>query len=257
MMHPLEQLAPYVDGTLGRRERATVDEHLRSCARCRSEVEASARARTALRALPEAPVPDLASGFTPDRVTALREAPGRRPATPWPRVVPALAAAAVVALVALVAPRIGGGGEAERAADVGGAAATASEDAIRLEIAGVDYDPASLQQEAAATAGRLADLGSAAEGQVRAESSGAVTAPDARREAGPAASARARRCLQTAFTGHPGELVRIVRARFEGTPAYLGYVLEGPGAGQPPTLLSIWVAAAEDCSILSLSSAEL
>lgn len=258
MTHPLEHLAPYVDGALNPQERADVDEHLRSCARCRAEVEAAARARAAVRALPETPVPDIASGFAPERVAALRRVPSGRTTARWARAVPALAAAAVVALVALVAPRIGGdGGVAERAADVGGAAVTTSEDALRLEIESEDFDGASLQREAAASARRLADRASAADGQVGAEASAAVPSADAAREAGPAASARARRCLRSAFTGHPGNLVRIVRASFEGTPAYLGYVLEGPGAGQPPRLLSIWVAAVEDCSILSLSSAEL
>ena len=38
--HPLDQLAAFVDGTLATAERAVVDEHLRSCARCRGEVEA-------------------------------------------------------------------------------------------------------------------------------------------------------------------------------------------------------------------------
>jgi hypothetical protein len=75
------------------------------------------------------------------------------------------------------------------------------------------------------------------------------------RVAGPAPSARATECLRTAFTGHPGDLVRIRRATFDGTPAYLGYVLESPGAGQPATLVSIWVAAVEDCSIVTFTSA--
>jgi hypothetical protein len=49
--------------------------------------------------------------------------------------------------------------------------------------------------------------------------------------------------------------VQVKRASFEGEPAYLGYVLEGPGAGRPPEALSIWVAAIDDCSILTIASA--
>jgi hypothetical protein len=51
--------------------------------------------------------------------------------------------------------------------------------------------------------------------------------------------------------------VQLRRASFEGTPAYLGFVLESPGAGAPPDILSVWVAAVEDCSILTLTSVRL
>lgn len=258
MTHPLEQLAPYVDGALAPRERAVVDAHLRSCDRCQAEVAASARARAALRALPDVPVPDIAASFSPERVASSRPTPARGSSSPWAKVVPALAAAAVVALVALVAPRVGGGAdEARTASDAGGVEATVpEEDALRLEIVDPDYDEASLQEEAAAFAGQLAG-GQADQGAVGAEASAAPASEDAMRVAGAVPSARARDCLRTAFTGHPGELVRITRATFLGTPAYLGYVLESPGASQPATLLSIWVAAVGDCSILSISSADL
>ena len=257
MTHPFEHLAPYVDGALDQQARDVVDEHLGSCARCRAEVDAASRGRAAVRALPEASVPDIAASFPPDRVAALRAA-SPRPTRPWAKVVPALAAAAVVALVALVLPRIGGsGGSAERAADAGGAVAATPEGPLRLEIAGADFDESSLQREAVAFAGRLTAGGSADQAQGGAETSFTAPAQDAKRMAGPAATGRARDCLRSAFPGHPGELVRIIRARFDGAPAYLGYVLEGPGAGRPATLLSIWVAAVEDCSILSLSSTRL
>ena len=43
MTHPLEQLAPYVDGSLTGPERLEVERHLASCAQCRSEVAVATR----------------------------------------------------------------------------------------------------------------------------------------------------------------------------------------------------------------------
>ena len=72
MTHPLEHLAPYVDGTLAPSERAVVDEHVRSCARCRGELAAAQAAREELRSLPFPAGPDLAaSSFTPARFAQL------------------------------------------------------------------------------------------------------------------------------------------------------------------------------------------
>lgn len=259
MTHPLEQLAPYVDGALDQQERAVVDAHLRSCERCRREVATATRARAAILAIPDAPVPDIAGSFTPERIAgASHQTSARRPASPWAKVAPALAAAAVVALVALVAPRIGGGAGDQTAADAGGVeTALPEEDALRLEIANTDYDHPSLEGEAAAFADQIAGGGHADQAAVGAEASAAPASGGAMRVAGPAPSARAKDCLRTAFIGHPGDLVRIRRATFEGTPAYLGYALERPGAGQPASLVSIWVAAVDDCSIVTFTSAKV
>jgi hypothetical protein len=49
----------------------------------------------------------------------------------------------------------------------------------------------------------------------------------------------------------------LIRARFEGTPAYLAIFTEGPGAGQPADRAIIWVFATDDCRILSSSFAQL
>ena len=51
--------------------------------------------------------------------------------------------------------------------------------------------------------------------------------------------------------------MRLVEASFEGTPAYLAFVLEGPGADQPADQMTVWVAARDDCSIVSLTSVRL
>ena len=84
-----------------------------------------------------------------------------------------------------------------------------------------------------------------------------MAVPDQARFAGPARSARAVACLERAFPGFPGRIVRLRRATFEGTPAFIADVLESPGADTAPDTLSIWVAAIEDCSILTLTSVRL
>jgi Putative zinc-finger len=257
--HPLEHLAPYVDGSLGPSERPAVDEHLRSCARCRGEVEAAGAAREALRSMPEADAPDLASRFTPERIAALT-APRATARSPWAKAVPALAAAAVIALVALVVPRLGTSSDE---ADSSGVEATAAAGGpVRLQLDGIDYDVASLQDAATGFAASLAAGSGPAEAAALDGSSGSeatgVANPDQQaRFADRARSAKATRCLEHAFPGFPGEIVAARLATFEGTPAYLGFVLESPGAGTPPDTLSIWVAAVEDCSILSITSVRL
>ncbi len=260
MTHPLDQLAAFVDGTLDTAERAVVDEHLRSCARCRGEVEAAAAARAALRAMPEPVSPDLSARFTPEQLERLA-APGSSAGTPWSKIVPALAAAAVVALVALVVPRLGtGSDDAGVAADgVAEAGSDQTNAPPRLELLDEDLDELALQEEAAALAVSYAqavapDAGvDAGQGAVGAE----ATAPDQARTAGPARTAQAVSCLEQAFPGFPGRIVRVQEATFEGTPAFIAYVLESPGADAPPDSLSVWVADAADCSILSFTSARI
>jgi anti-sigma factor RsiW len=255
--HPLEHLAPYVDGALAPGERATVDEHLGSCARCRGEVAADRAAREALRSLPEPAAPDLAARFTPERIASL-STPSPKARSPWAKAMPALAAAAVVALVALAVPRLGtssddaGSGGLE-AADT----AVAPSGPVRLALDGTDYDVTSLQEAATAYAATLT-LGDDVAGAAPAEGATAVATPDEQvRFAGRARTAEATRCLRRAFPGFPGEIVAARLARFDGEPAYLGFVLESPGAGTPPDTLSVWVASTQDCSILSITSARL
>jgi anti-sigma factor RsiW len=255
MTHPLDQLAPYVDGSLAGRERVEVERHLASCAQCRSEVAAASEARTALRSMPEVAVPaDLAAPAL-EAMAARATHPAGPPR--WVRAMPLVAAAAVVALLAIITlPRLGGG---DAASDGAGGQALATAPAardLRLEVVSTDFDAASLQTEAQTSAARYADAGATTEPRENAAvASPAGTAED--HVAGPVRSSEALRCLRTAFEGFPGDPVRLVQASFDGTPAYLAFVLEGPGADQPADQMTVWVAARADCSIVSLTSVRL
>jgi hypothetical protein len=68
-------------------------------------------------------------------------------------------------------------------------------------------------------------------------------------------------CLDRAFTpatgsqGLPGQLVRVIQARFRGMPAVLGVYLIGPGAGQPTDIVRVLVASSRGCTILTSTQA--
>jgi anti-sigma factor RsiW len=256
MTHPLDQLAPFVDGSLPAAERADVERHLASCPGCRYEVSFASQARTTLRSLTEVPAPrGLGDAALVEMAEQERKAAaGGRPR--WTRFVPIAAAAVVVGLLAIALPRIGDSDE-----DSGGVAASApgraaaSPGSLRLELQHTDYDPDSLgaaarefaaAQTTPAVAAPQEDAGAVASGS-----------PAPASLASPAQTGKALACLRSAFPDFPGRPVRLIRASFEGTPAYLAYVLEGPGAGQAPDTVSIWVASLRDCGILSFSTVNL
>lgn len=250
MTHPLEQLAPYVDGSLTGPEHLEVERHLASCAQCRSEVAVASEARAALRSMPEVEVP---TDLGVPALEAMGTGESHHPGPPrWVRAMPFVAAAAVVALLVFITlPRLGGGTASDSAAD--GALPTAPDArALRLEVVSTDFDADSLQAEAQTSAARYADATSdPQEGAALSSPAGAT------KTEGAARSSEALRCLRTAFEGFGGDPVRLVEASFEGTPAYLAFVLEGPGAEQPADQMTVWVAARDDCSIVSLTSVRL
>ena len=253
MTHPLEQLAPYVDGSLTGPERLEVERHLASCAQCRSEVAIATEARAALRSMPEVEVPtDLG-------VPALEAMEAREAHHPGPRAgcaaMPFVAAAAVVALLAITLPRIGrrdGGGRQRR-----GRRRSRGPRRPRPAVGGrLHRFRRRLAPSRSAGLGGAICADAASEPQERRRR---CRLPDRRRRRRrePARSSEALRCLRTAFEGFPGDPVRLVEASFEGTPAYLAFVLEGPGADQPADQMTVWVAARDDCSIVSLTSVRL
>jgi len=250
MTHPEEHLSGYVDGTLATHERAEVDAHLATCATCREEIELSTRAVTMLRELPEVPVPfgttrAVVAEAGKQRASRTRSSWGGR--TQWAA---GLAAAAVlVAVVAVALPRVGREARTESAAGAGVAAAPtrapgtekALSGAVPLELQpNADYDATKLE--------RLAD--SSAQ---RADFSAALAAPSSE-DASVAQAEGAVACLARpgGLTGQD-QLVRLIQARYQGTPAYLGVYLQQPGAGQPADRIVILVVARQDCSILSFS----
>jgi hypothetical protein len=249
MTHPLEQLAPYVDGSLTGSERLEVERHLASCAQCRSEVAVASEARGALRSMPEVEIP---TDLGVPALEAMGTGEAHHPGPPrWVRAMPFVAAAAVVALLAITLPRLGGGTAADSGAADQALPATPDARDLRLEVVSTDFDADSLQAEAQTSAARYADPTSDQEGAALSSPAGAT------KTEGAARSSEALRCLRTAFEGFPGDPVRLVEASFEGTPAYLAFVLEGPGADQPADQMTVWVAARDDCSIVSLTSVRL
>lgn len=146
MTHPEELLAGSVDGSLTDPDRTTVDAHLRTCARCRAEVEAAGTAREALRRLSDPEAPDLSTPV----IAEIERARTTVPATPrWYRYA-GVAAVAVIALVVVVSlPKIGSGPSADRAAPGTSEAAptvgAATLAGLTLELQTTDYDTAAVQ----------------------------------------------------------------------------------------------------------------
>ncbi len=245
MTHPEELLAGYVDGTLPDQERAAVDAHLPDCATCREEIALATRASGALASLPEEPVPFGVTGPVLAEARTLVER--RRPA--WARLqwaVGIAAAASLVLLAVIVLPRLSndsGQGplrepSAEKATDqaVGGAAFSAAGPGLeRLDQDFANKDLAALAKRSA-------------------EAPSAPPQPTAIQSSTNAQEAVACLTSSGATIDDKDVLVRLIDARYLGTPAYLGVFQEGPGGGQPPDTMVVWVVRRSDCSILTLFS---
>lgn len=253
MTHPEELLAGYVDGALTEEERAEVDAHLASCRVCREEMELSTQAVAALAELPEQPVP--LGVMNPVAAEIRRRTAGAAPAPWWGRLQWAAglaAAAALVAVVAVALPRLGEQEEgASLRAEAGGATPTESAPGADAALTGAVF--LEIQPEADYSAEQLEALANDAAQRTdfRAVAPGAATVADAEAES-------AKVCLaEPGGLTESDRLVRLIRARFDGKPAYLGVYLESPGADRPPNRVVIWVVATKDCRILSFSSKPL
>ena len=257
MSHPDDLLADYVDGTLDERARADVDTHLLGCERCRDEVRLAASAKAALVELEDRPVPFGVTG--PVLAEAGRRFERRRGVT-WERFQWAGGLAAAAALVVVVALNVGGDGSENTprpaAAGTGATGATGAEagDATApapLPFFGleqqldVNYDVEGIRAVASEAAG-------AVEAATGGESAGALAsgAEDSAQRTGDA-----RGCVrQSGLQDSRDVLIRLIEAEFEGTPAYIAVFAEGPGAGQPPDHIVVWVVATDDCRILTSAS---
>jgi anti-sigma factor RsiW len=257
MTHPEELLAGYVDGSLSAKERAAVDAHAAGCPRCSREIELASGARSALRSLEEVPAP------TDIGAPAIQEAGGHSATAAggpprWYRVGGIVGAVAAGLLVfTLVLPHVGqsddsgGGDQRELSAaepDTGAAKFSA---ASGIEISQENYDNTSLTA-LISTYARAAEDASAGAG-----AAGGAPAPNALATGGKAQVDKALACIVQSAPGETGDLQRLIKARFEGTPAYFAIFTEGPGAGQPADTAIIWVFATDDCRILSSSLAQL
>ena len=273
MNHPDDLLAPYVDGALSTAERNAVIRHLATCERCATEVELAGRASRALRTVPEAAAP--AELGVPAIEAAERNASERAPeVTPLPEpasrpnglrwVAAAVGVAAAIALAATVLPHIGqGSSEAALPAAAGGGAVASIAPVSRVEVQNVDYDVDTVQALAGSFARAAAPGGSGVafapghSGVPQAASGNGTQAPqEGSMTQGESVSAAAA-CLSKAFADPQGELVRLIDARFRGTPAYIGVYLAGPGAGQPPDSALVRIASKHGCAILHSTTIRL
>jgi hypothetical protein len=250
--HPQDLFADYVDGTLAAGERAVVDAHLSTCAACREEVELARRAVAALASLEEVPVPFGVTGRV--LAEAGRTFEHRRVAV-WQRVQWAAGAAAAAAIVLVVALNVtGNGGEAPTAGGTGAAGEAAQDRAAMVQTIDVlerqdaSYGDGEVRALAVSAAEQTED-GDDAPGTL------AGAEMNARVEFVPAAAGL--RCLESAevpLTDPRDTLVRLIEARYEGTPAYFAVFLESPGADQPADKAVVWVVARRDCRILTFAS---
>jgi anti-sigma factor RsiW len=255
--HPDDLLADYVDGTLDERARADVDTHLLGCARCRDEVRLAATAKAALVELEDRPVP---FGVTGPVLTEAGRRFERGRGVTWERFQWAAGLAAAAALVVVVALNVGdGGSENTPSPAAGGTAATGAAGAEASDAtASAPLPFFGLEQQL--------DVNYDVEGirAVASEAAGAVEAAVGGEAAGPLASGAegsaqrtgdAKGCVrQSGLQGPRDVLVRLIEAEFEGTPAYIAVFAEGPGAGQPPDHIVVWVVATDDCRVLTSAS---
>ena len=254
MTHPEELLAGYVDGTLSAQERAVVETHVAGCPKCSREIAMASSARSALRDLRDVPAPEDIGSMAIQEASGHRGAPGVGGTPRWYRVGGLVAAVAAGLLVfTLVLPRIGqsddaGGDQRELSAAAGDTEAGKLSAASGIEISHENYDNTSL----------TALISSLAAGDSAGGSMAAASAPPIPLATGGQAQVnKALACIVRSAPDETGDLKRLIRARFEGTPAYLAVFTEGPGAGQPADTAIIWVFATDDCRILSSSFAQL
>jgi hypothetical protein len=255
--HPEELLAEYADGALPDGERAEVEAHLATCARCREEVGLAGRAAAELRAIPDEPVP---VGVTRPVFDEIRERGARgRPRPLSQRVLWAAGGAIAAAFIGLLAvwvlPGIGTvGGSADTAAapaeasratagDATGTGAPAAGRSVSLEHSSTDYDDVALQHLATTSATRF---------------EGRVLGPTVDETSASGETARAASCLAKGAGTEPTDvLVRLVSASYNGTPALIGVYLTGPAPDAPAKTVLIWVVDANTCEFLSITQARI
>jgi len=275
MSHPGPLLADYVDGTLDPSTRAEVDAHLRTCVTCSDEVALAQVGARAANALGEPPAPtglaDAANAeaarLAGDRSPEVASIAGRRRRPAARRVLAVAGAAAVLLLLVVVAPKLGQSPSSDLAAGAASASpATKTYPAatgVETQHANYTFDAVSGALSSLRSAFATSDGASAAPGPVQPSSAGAEAtalpsiAAQADASADPSKLPKATACLDKASPPTTGTLSRVILAKYEGQPAYLGVYLIGPGAGLPPTLLQVTVASVDGCALLDQATARL
>ena len=277
MSHPKELFVDYVDGTLGPDATAEVEAHLEGCATCREEVRLARIGARAAGSLPEPAAPaalaeraiaeaNRAARERHPEVAAVSSSHRRRPNTPrWAAI--ATAAAAVIA-IALIGPKLGQapGTAAQESAAGALVAPTGYPRPTAVEIQHLNYTNDGLMK----TTQRLKDAALRAAANTEAADGATAMTPQASGVVGFDAGAqndaaalsvarvpRATDCLTRAFGDPQGALVRIIYAKYEGQPAYIGAYLVSPGAGLPASELRIDFASVPGCEALAQTSARI
>ena len=266
MTHPDDLLADYVDGALADEERAGVDAHMETCARCRDEVALAGRAREALKRVPLAEAPaGIASRALAEAASAGKAASTEGPPR-WTRLLPIAAAAVVVGLLAIALPRLGQPAGSPQIAATGGAAqqeaggaapsspraelGSADADALKkiatrgvaVEQLPLDYTDESLRDLVEETASRWRDVVFP-----NLTAAGVGAAPQA--IFGDAADRLAFDCVFEVVPRQPNAiLVRVIDASYQGKPALLAVFLEGTGAGRAADRAVVWIVRKDGCS---------
>ena len=236
--HPEEALAGFVDGTLSEDERRLVEAHLRTCSACRAEVDLAKASLEATGALPEADAPGLdpeaivhtARTVVPLKSRSTATGERQRPAR-WLGVVGGLAAAAIagVFLVGLFRGQ-GGGGSATTAAQAPGVESTARPPTggsfAPLPSPGA-VQPRTQTAVVADENFSRASVAELAKSLVNGGTSDVLSQQNGARRLSATELGRARLCAQGA-AGTADSPLLVVRARFEGRPAYLtAFMAEG------------------------------
>lgn len=253
MTHPEELLAGYVDATLSQSERMIVDEHLAGCALCRGEVALATSARAGLGTLAEQPAPAEIAAAVRDAIAQnppVKTTVSRMPARY--RLIAGLAAAAVVALLVVKLPHLGGSSRSTNQLAAGGESAT-TKGVVPAQV-GLVWPQLEIQigDYTTATVARLAQRYTTPMSPQASDSNfgGMEVGTDAARQ-------KALSCLQTAFAGIPGNPVRLIQATFQGQPAFIGVFTEGPGAGLPTDTVTVRVASVNSCTVLTFTSSKV
>ena len=254
--HPEQLLAGYADGTLSDVERAEVEAHLSTCGRCRDESALAARAIAELQTIRQEPVP--LGVMSPVREEIARRAAQHRPRGLSERVVLAAVGAVAAVFVALLAttvlPNLGAssggvtsaGGAAEAASPAPRASGTRAPapSKVVLQTQSTNYDDAALAALAEQTAS----------GASTARFSSGTALADAAASA-PTTLSGPLSCVARGAEVEPQDrLVRLIRAKYHGTPAYIAVFVTTPPSGQQTHTVLVWVVGTQNCDFLQFTS---